>query len=205
MILIEENFENVKVLNESVEGNKMFLRGVFAEANVKNRNGRIYRLDEMTKEVDRINEGIRRGEYVLGELDHPSVLEVKLDNVSHKIVELAMVGNQVIGKAEIIDKHPKGAILRSLIEAGIKIGVSTRGAGQLNESTGEVRNFKLVTVDAVATPSCRSAYPETIMEGLALGMDYTELKELGYGDVKENATEQEYIRKEMLKLIESLK
>lgn len=205
MILIEENFENVKVLNESIEGNKMFLRGVFAEANVKNRNGRIYRLDEMTKEVDRINEGIRRGEYVLGELDHPSVLEVKLDNVSHKIVELAMVGNQVIGKAEIIDKHPKGAILRSLIEAGIKIGVSTRGAGQLNESTGEVRNFKLVTVDAVATPSCRSAYPETIMEGLALGMDYTELKELGYGDVKENATEQEYIRKEMLKLIESLK
>ena len=205
MILIEENFENVKVLNESVEGNKMFLRGVFAEANVKNRNGRIYRLDEMTKEVDRINEGIRRGEYVLGELDHPTVLEVKLDNVSHKIVELAMVGNQVIGKAEIIDKHPKGAILRSLIEAGIKIGVSTRGAGQLNESTGEVRNFKLVTVDAVATPSCRSAYPETIMEGLALGMDYTELKDLGYGDVKENATEQEYIRKEMLKFIESLK
>lgn len=202
MILIEENFDSI-IAENSTEGKKLFLSGVFAEAGVKNRNQRTYKLDEMASEVRRINEAAQMNRHVLGELDHPSILDVKLENVSHKIVEMRMQGNKAYGKAEVITGHPKGQILKSLIENGIQVGVSTRGSGQINESTGEVSNFRMVTVDAVATPSCRSAYPETIEESIQLykrGEIITDLSEAAIHD----PAAQKYFADEMRKFISSL-
>lgn len=110
----------------------------------------------------------------------------------------------MIGKAEILDKHPKGAILRALIDSDIRVGVSTRGSGSVMESTGEVSNFRMVTVDAVATPSCRSAYPETIQEQLemyARGEIVTDLSEA----VVTDPAAQQYFLTEMKKFIEHIK
>lgn len=203
MILIEEKFDDVAPLMESVKnGKKLYLKGIFAEAESKNQNGRIYDLNEMKAQVERINDQAKLGRYVLGELDHPSILDVKLENVSHKIVEMWMEGNNAYGKAEIIDGHPKGQILKSLIENEIQVGVSTRGSGQVNESTGRVNNFKMITVDAVATPSARSAYPETIEEQLSMykrGEIVTDLSEAVIND----PIAQKYFQIEMRKFIDS--
>lgn len=203
MILIEENFENL--VTETVQqGKKMYLKGVFAEAGVRNRNGRVYNLNEMTKEVNRINEMAKAGNHVLGELDHPSVLEVKLKNVSHRITEMWMEGNQAVGKAEVLEHHPNGQILKGLLMDGVRVGVSTRGSGQVNESTGEVTNFGLVTVDTVATPSCRSAYPETIQEQLMMHKRGEVIYDLAES-VIEDKMAQKYFQIELRKFIESLK
>lgn len=202
MILIDEKFD--EILTESVQdGKKTYLSGVFMESGVRNRNGRIYSPEEMIREVEKINNMAKQGRYVLGELDHPNTLEIRLENVSHKIVELSIQGNKVMGKAEIIEKHPKGQILKALVESNIQVGVSSRASGQVNESTGNVKNFNLVTIDAVATPSCRSAYPQTIQEQLEYykrGGVITDLSEAVIHDPKA----QEYFRNEMLKFIHSL-
>lgn len=202
MILIEENFEGV-LTEAASDGKKTYLSGIFMESGNKNRNGRIYDSSEMQREVDKINEAAKRGHYVLGELDHPNSLEIKLENVSHKIVEMTMKGNLVYGKAEIIDKHPKGQILKALVDSGVQVGVSSRGSGQVNESTGIVRNFGLVTVDAVATPSCRSAYPQTIQEQLEYYRKGGYVTELAEAVIHDQAA-QKYFQAEMKKFIETL-
>lgn len=171
MILIEENFQDV--LTEAASGDnpnekKYFLKGVFAESETKNRNGRIYQLSEMKREVDKVNMAAKQGRHVLGELDHPNTLDVKLKNVSHRITEMWMEGNKAFGKAEILKNHPNGQIAIGLMKDGVQLGVSTRGAGKINQRTSIVENFNLVTVDIVATPSARSAYPQTIQEQLEM-------------------------------------
>lgn len=203
MILIEENFNDI--LTESAgDGKKTYLKGVFAEAQIKNRNGRTYNIEEMTREAERINSLAKQGNFVLGELDHPHSLEVKLENVSHKIVECYMQGNQMIGKAEVLDKHPKGAILKALIDSGIRPGVSTRASGRVMESTGEVTGFNLVTVDTVATPSCRTAYPQTIREHLEMyGTKGKEIEYLAEAVTSDEAA-QKYFLEEMRKFISSM-
>jgi hypothetical protein len=169
MILLEENFEDVQA-SVSEDKKKTYLFGVFAEAETKNRNGRVYDLKEMTREVQRINDLAKANRHVLGQLDHPvpQTLDISLKEVSHRIVEMRMDGNKALGKAEILESHPNGQILKGLVTSGVNVGVSTRASGQLDESTGRVSKFSLKTVDAVATPSCQSAYPETIQEQLQL-------------------------------------
>jgi hypothetical protein len=168
MIILEENFAT-QVLVEAV-GNekKTYIKGVFAESERRNRNGRIYDFKEMQLACAKLNEAASQGRHVLGELDHRSELEVKLESVSHRIMSAEMNGNDLICKAEILEKHPKGAIAKALIDSGVQLGVSTRGSGQVNESTGRVSNFNLVTVDLVANPSAINAYPETIMEQIEM-------------------------------------
>lgn len=202
MILIEENFDGL-VVESASHGKKTYLTGVFAEAGVRNRNGRVYDLKEMQREVQRINDMAKAGNHVLGELDHPSVLEVRLKNVSHKIVEMRMEGNRVIGKAEVLESHPNGQILKGLLADGVRVGVSTRGSGQVNESTGDVKNFGMVTVDAVATPSCRSAYPETIEEQLKMHKRGEIIYDLAES-VIDDPMAQKYFQIEIRKFIESL-
>lgn len=203
MILIEENFNGVIPLVESAKnGKKMYLKGVFARSETKNLNGRIYDKQELTEQVNIVNEKAKLGRYVLGHLDHSSNLEIRLEDVSHKIVEMWMEGNDAYGKAEVIESHPKGQILKALIESGVSVGVSTRGAGQVNESTGRVNGFTMVTVDAVAVPSA-SAYPETVMEQLAMdkrGGVITDLSEA----VLHDPIAQKYFQAEIRKFIERL-
>lgn len=202
MILTEQNLEGI-ITESAQDGKKLYLKGVFMEAEKKNRNGRTYLLEEMQKEVDRHNAMFAEGNHMLGELDHPSGrLDVSLKNVSHKITELKMQGNQVIGTAEILEKTQAGSILKGLVDSGVRVGVSSRGKGQLNESGG-VSNFHLVTIDAVAMPSAQNAYPESIMESLEAYKRGEIVNDLAEAVIYDAAA-QKYFLEEMCKFIKAM-
>lgn len=202
MILVEENFGGI-ITESCEEGKKTYLSGVMMEWGVRNRNGRIYKREDMEKAVSMVNEAAKNGQHILAELDHPNTLEVRLANVSHRLMELQIKGNQVIGKAEVLTMHPNGAILKSLLDHKVAVGVSSRGGGHVNESTGEVSNFSFVTIDAVATPSCATARPATILESLEMygrGKVITDLAE----SVIHDKAAQKYFVEEMRKFINSI-
>jgi hypothetical protein len=140
------------------------MHGLFIQGDVKNQNGRVYPRTEIERAVESVKGRLRKGETVLGELDHPEELQINLDRVSHIITDLHCEGSNGIGKLKIIDT-PMGNIARSLLKAGAKLGVSSRGSGNVNES-GRVSEFDIVTVDIVAQPSAPDAYPKTIYESL---------------------------------------
>lgn len=205
MLLIEENVSSIQVLNEaSDEGKKLYMKGIMSEANRKNRNGRIYSIKDMKLVESQINDAATANRHILCELDHPSTLEVKLDNVSHRLMEAKLDGDTLNFKAEILEKTPKGAILASLVESGVTVGVSTRGSGQVNENTGEVSNYRFICLDAVATPSCASAaISSSIREQLEMygrGEIVTDLSEATLHD----PLAQEYFAIEMKKFIQSM-
>jgi hypothetical protein len=153
------------IMESSEDSKNMFITGVFMEANVKNRNNRIYPLAEMTRVVQQMQENIKNNMVIFGELDHPNSLQISSDRVSHIITDIRMEGNQAIGKAKILDT-PCGKIAKILIkESGSRMGVSSRGAGSV-DAQGNVSDYQLVTVDLVTQPSCASAIPNTIYESL---------------------------------------
>src|SRR6056300_990366 len=170
MILIREEIEKVEVLTESVNGKKnLFIKGVFLQAEQVNRNGRMYRMPVMEREVKRYTEQYVNKGRALGELGHPDGPTVNLDRVSHKIVDLQREGNNFIGKAQILST-PMGKIAESLLKEGVSLGVSSRGIGSLRptkEGFNEVgEDFMLATAaDIVADPSAPDAFVQGIMEG----------------------------------------
>lgn len=201
MILQETNFS--QLLAESAdEGRKMYLRGIFLQGTQKNRNGRIYPVSEIERAVNKVMETIQSGGEVLGELDHPQNLEVRLSNVSHQIVDMHMEGDNAIGKALILPT-PAGNIAKSLLESKIKIGVSSRGSGHVNESTGMVEDFDMVTVDIVATPSAQQAYPQGVFEQLEYFKRRNQIMDLAEA-VNHDRAAQKYFEREMTKFIEEL-
>jgi len=151
-------------LMESEDGKDLFMAGLFIQGDVQNQNGRVYPKGEIQRAVESVRTRLSKGETVLGELDHPEELQINLDRVSHIITEMQCDGSNGIGKLKIIDT-PMGNIARSLLKAGAKLGVSSRGSGNVNES-GRVSEFDIVTVDIVAQPSAPDAYPKTIYESL---------------------------------------
>lgn len=166
-ILVEHlNAAQGNIITESVDNGKgVFLSGVMMQAEIKNRNGRIYPMSEMTSAVGLMNENIKNYGGVFGELDHPADrISVNLDRVSHVITEIYMDGNNVMGKMKILDT-PVGMIAKTIAQSGVRFGVSSRGTGMVNENS-MVSNFNLQTIDIVATPSAMGAYPNTIYEGL---------------------------------------
>ena len=198
----ESNILTESIVNEL--GTKdMYLHGIFMQAAQKNRNGRIYPLTEMVNAVAALNEQIRTYGSVAGELDHPADrLTVAMDRASHLIKELYMDGNNVIGKAILLDT-PMGLIAKDMSKKGFRYGVSSRGAGQVNESTGEVSGFKLVTIDIVATPSAHGAMPNTIYEALE---DYKNGKVLTLAEaVRNDPAAQKYFSEEMHRFLLSLR
>ena len=169
MKLITESIEDVKVLIEESNGKKnMYIEGVFLQADIKNRNGRVYPFGVLEREVGRYNEQYVGAGRALGELGHPDGPTVNLDRVSHKIVSLRSEGSNFIGKAQILST-PMGDIAKSLLESGVKLGVSSRGMGSIEERNGAnyVRDdFMLATAaDIVADPSAPDAFVNGIMEG----------------------------------------
>lgn len=169
MKLITENIEEVQVLVEEKNGKKnLYIEGVFLQSETKNRNGRIYPFDILNREVERYSEEYVKSGRALGELGHPDGPSVNLDRVSHKIVELRAEGTNFYGKARILDT-PMGKIAKSLLDEGVKLGVSSRGMGSLEERNGVkyVRDdFMLATAaDIVADPSAPDAFVQGIMEG----------------------------------------
>lgn len=200
MIIVEQIF-NAQTLTEGEEGKKhMYLQGTFMESEKRNRNGRIYQKSQIEAAVDKINEAASQGRHILGELDHPPTLEVKLANVSHKILEMRMNGNDAVGKAQILDNTPNGQIAKNLAESGIVLGVSSRGAGTVNEESGLVEDFNFITADLVANPSAINAYPSSIMEQLEMyrrGYLVNDLAEAVLHDKKA----QKYFEQEIKKFI----
>ena len=171
MKLIREEIETAKVLVEEKEGKKhMYIEGTFLQGNLKNRNGRFYPTEVLTKEVDRYCESFVAKGRALGELGHPDGPTVNLDRVSHKIVDLHREGNNFVGKAKLLET-PMGVIAKNLLDEGVQLGVSSRGMGSLRDTNEGYKvvgeDFMLATAaDIVADPSAPDAFVNGIMEGV---------------------------------------
>ena len=170
MKLITEEISDVKFITEG-KGNKkkMYIEGVFLQGDLKNRNGRMYPVNTLAKEVNRYNEAFVAKGRALGELGHPDGPTVNLDRVSHKITSLRQEGNNFVGKAQLLET-PMGKIAKSLLDEGVTLGVSSRGVGSLRESSNGCKmvgeDFQLATAaDIVADPSAPDAFVNGIMEG----------------------------------------
>ena len=188
MKLITEQIEEVKFLTEDNDGKKNhYIQGVFLQGEIKNRNGRVYPIDILEREVGRYNEQNIAKNRALGELGHPEGPTVNLDRASHKIESLVREGNNYIGKAKILDT-PMGQIAKSLLGEGVSLGVSSRGVGSLREMGGAnyVRDdYQLATAaDIVADPSAPDAFVEGIMEGKEWVWDNGLLKEQEISSIK---------------------
>ncbi|MNV35823.1 Prohead core protein protease [compost metagenome] len=177
------------------------MRGIFVQGGVKNHNQRVYPVNEIRNAVDQLNETLRRGESILGEADHPEELNINLDRVSHMITEMYMDGPNGIGKLKVLPT-PMGNIVRTLLESGVKLGVSSRGSGNVTAS-GDVSDFEIVTVDVVARPSAPAAYPKAVYEAYNMrrGAITQDLAEAMTHDAKA----QKYLQDELLNFINSLK
>ena len=188
MKLITEQIEEVKFLTEDNDGRKNhYIQGVFLQGEIKNRNGRIYPIDILEREVARYTDQNISKNRALGELGHPEGPTVNLDRASHKIESLVREGNNYIGKAKILDT-PMGQIAKSLLGEGVSLGVSSRGVGSLREMGGAnyVRDdYQLATAaDIVADPSAPDAFVEGIMEGKEWVWDNGLLKEQEISSIK---------------------
>jgi len=158
----------MEVLRESHadgQGKTLYMKGIFIQGGVKNHNERIYPVDEISSAVTSINEQIKDGYSVLGEVDHPDDLKINLDRVSHMIIDMWMDGPNGFGKLKILPT-PMGKLVETMLDSGVKLGVSSRGSGNVNDADGKVSDFEIVTVDVVAQPSAPNAYPKAIYEGL---------------------------------------
>jgi len=181
MKLITEQIENVNVISEgNGDSKKLYIEGVFLQSELKNRNGRMYPFSVLEKEVSRYNEEYIKTSRALGELGHPDGPTVNLDRVSHRITSLAAEGTNFVGKAQILDT-PMGKIAKSLLEDGVKLGVSSRGMGSIDKREDcnvVMDDFMLATAaDIVADPSAPDAFVNGIMEGKEWAWDNGILKE----------------------------
>jgi len=186
--LISEAVENVEFITEEKKGGKDYkIRGIFMQADVKNRNGRVYPLDILTKEVTKYNKNFIQQNRAFGELGHPDGPTVNLERVSHMITSLTPDGKNFIGEAKIMET-PMGKIVKNLMDEGAKLGVSSRGMGSLNQKNGAnyVRDdFYLATAaDIVADPSAPNAFVEGIMEGKEWVWNNGSLVEAHVADLK---------------------
>ena len=208
MITLTEQltYDQANLVTEAVtnsEGNKdLFLKGIFIQGDVRNQNQRVYPVNEITNAVKSIQEKIKDGYSVLGEADHPDDLQVNLDRVSHIVTEMAMNGNDSMGKLRILPT-PMGNICKTLLENGVKLGVSSRGSGNVNEG-GNVSEFEIITVDIVANPSAPNAYPDPIYEAIMNRKNGNALMDLAEATKYESGA-QKHFKKEILKLIKDLK
>jgi hypothetical protein len=200
------NQANIQVLEESGPdgtGKNLYLKGICIEGNKRNANERVYPLHEITRAVNTINEQIRNGNSVLGEVDHPDDLKINLDRVCHSVENMWMDGEAGCGKLKILPT-PMGELIKTLLTSGVKLGVSSRGSGNVDDRTGHVSDFEIVTIDVVAQPSAPNAYPKAIYESL-MNMNYGHrLLEVAKEAGQDNKV-QKYLKHEVVKLIRELK
>jgi hypothetical protein len=200
------NQANIQVLEESGpdgHGKNLYLKGICIEGNKRNANERVYPMHEITRAVNTINEQIRSGNSVLGEVDHPDDLKINLDRVCHSVENMWMDGDAGCGKLKILPT-PMGELIKTLLQSGVKLGVSSRGSGNVDDRTGHVSDFEIVTIDVVAQPSAPNAYPKAIYESL-MNMNYGHrLLEVARESGQDNKV-QKYLKSEVVKLIRELK
>lgn len=157
---------HVQILEEDnkMGGKDLCMKGIFIQGDVRNQNQRVYPVREISRAVNQITEKLSGGQSVMGELDHPEELSINLDRVSHLITEMWMDGADGYGKLKIVPT-PMGGIVKTLLQSGAKLGVSSRGSGNVGDD-GAVSDFEIITVDIVAQPSAPNAFPRTIYESL---------------------------------------
>lgn len=209
MAYLKENltFDRANIVVESVkeDGDKksLYMKGIFIQGGIKNANERIYPVSEIESAVNTLNEQITTGYSVLGEVDHPDDLKINLDRVSHMITQMWMDGANGFGKLKILPT-PMGLLVTTMLESGVKLGVSSRGSGNVNEADGRVSDFEIITVDVVAQPSAPNAYPKAIYEGM-LNMKYGHKTLQIAKEAQSNAKVQKYLQSEVMRLIKDLK
>ena len=172
LLNLRENltYDQAKMVLETTENDKggkdLYLKGICIQGGVKNANQRVYPVTEIGRAVNTLNDQISGGYSVLGEVDHPEGLNINLDRVSHMITEMWMDGPNGYGKLKVLPT-PMGQIVQTMLESGVKLGVSSRGSGNVTEDgTGQVSDYEIITVDIVAPPSAPGAYPTPIYEQL---------------------------------------
>jgi hypothetical protein len=199
------NQANMQVLEESdgSGGKNLYLEGICIEGDKRNANDRIYPRHEIHRAVDTINKQIMEGYSVMGEVDHPDDLKINLDRVCHTVDKMWMDGHAGCGKLRILPT-PMGNLIKTLLQSGVKLGVSSRGSGNVDDRTGHVSDFEIVTIDVVAQPSAPNAYPKAIYEGM-MNMKYGHrLLEIAKEAGEDNKV-QRYLKSEVVKLIRDLK
>ena len=209
-LLLKEHltFDNagIQVLSEDSadgKGKDLYMTGVFIQGGVKNANQRVYPVHEIERAVTSINDQLTEGYSVLGEVDHPDDLKINLDRVSHMITKMWMDGPTGFGKLKVLPT-PMGKLVEAMLTSGVKLGVSSRGSGQVSESSGHVSDFEIITVDIVAQPSAPNAYPKAIYEGLMNMKGGAQVFEMA----REASTDrkvQKYLQEAMVGLIKDLK
>ena len=201
-------FDRANMVVESVkEGNDelktLYMKGIFIQGGVKNANERVYPVSEIENAVDTLNKQITEGYSVLGEVDHPDDLKINLDRVSHMITSMWMDGANGFGKLKILPT-PMGQLVKTMLESGVKLGVSSRGSGNVGDLDGKVSDFEIITVDIVAQPSAPNAYPKAIYESL-MNMKHGH-KVMGIArEARGDKKVQSYLAEEVKRLIKELK
>ena len=191
------------VLEGANEGKDLYLKGIMIQGGVRNANQRVYPVNEIGRAVKTLNDQITGGYSVLGEVDHPEGLNINIDRVSHMITETWMEGDNGYGKLKILPT-PMGNLVKTMLENGVKLGVSSRGSGNVAEDgSNTVSDFEIITVDVVAQPSAPGAYPTPIYETLMNtrgGMKAWELAQATKHDTKA----QKYLKESLISMISKL-
>jgi len=200
------SFDQAKMQVESRESNNggkdLYMKGIFIQGDKINHNQRVYPLTEIARAVESVKSRLEQGYSVLGEADHPDDLQVNIDRVSHMVTEMWMDGSDGFGKLKILTT-PMGNIIRTLLESGVKLGVSSRGSGNVG-SDGKVSGFEIVTVDVVAQPSAPEAYPTPIYERVMLDRRRAALMDVAFAATYDRSA-QKHLESEVTRFIQSLK
>jgi hypothetical protein len=193
------------VVESSGEGSlkSLYMKGIFIQGGVRNANERVYPVSEIESAVETLNGQIKEGHSVLGEVDHPDDLKINLDRVSHMITNMWMDGPNGFGKLKILPT-PMGQLVSTMLESGVKLGVSSRGSGNVDDGSGRVSDFEIVTVDIVAQPSAPNAYPKAIYEGLMNMRNGHRMLDIAK-DAQSDSKVQRYLKEEVTRLIRDLK
>ena len=191
------------VLESANEGKDLYLKGIMIQGGVRNANQRVYPVNEIGRAVKTLNDQVKNGYSVLGEVDHPEGLNINIDRVSHMITECWMDGDNGYGKLKILPT-PMGNLVKTMLEAGVKLGVSSRGSGNVSDDgSNTVSDFEIITVDVVAQPSAPGAYPTPIYEQLMNargGMKAYEFAQATQHDTKA----QKYLKESLISIISKL-
>lgn len=199
------SFDQAQVILESddKEGKNLYLKGIAIQGGIRNANQRVYPVDEIERAVKTLNDQLQSGYSVLGEVDHPDDLKVNLDRVSHMITQMWMEGPNGYGKMKILPT-PMGNLIRTMLESGVKLGVSSRGSGNVDDYSGKVSDFEIITVDIVAQPSAPGAYPTPVYEHLMNTRGGNKAYRVAQ-EVREDPKAQKYLQESLLNIIKGLK
>ena len=191
------------VESEGTDGKNLYMKGIFIQGGIRNANQRVYPVSEIARAVKTLNDQKDGGYSILGEVDHPDDLKINLDRVSHMITEMWMDGPNGYGKLKILPT-PMGQLVTTMLQAGVKLGVSSRGSGNVSDNgSGEVSDFEIITVDVVAQPSAPGAYPTPIYEHL-MNTRGGYKAFLTAQEVSGDAKAQQYLKESLLKIIGGL-